>query len=433
MTLRDYLNAVACGLLAIFLALGVGLAQVSDRDAVKRRALALAQAGNYAEARADLERLVSERPDDRVARKLLARVLIAAGATSDAASHLETLVRTDDTDAEAWSLLGRLHQDAQRFGTAAHALERAVRLDADDTAALTALANAHVGIGRLDLADATFARAIRTNGRRSKPTAEPHASYAIFLLRVNRRQEAEAQTRRAAAIDPAHPLVKDALRALERRPAGVMPPAPGQTLPAPRFIDIAAEAGIAFTLQNSPTPEKHQIETMPGGLAVLDYDRDGFMDIYFTNGGKSPSLQRPGPEYWNRLYKNLGNGHFADVTEPAGVQGDGYMMGAAAADFDNDGFPDLFVAGVGRNILYRNLGNGTFRDVTADARLTSTHQKVRTDVEHPRRLAGLRSRWLARSVHRELLRVGSRSRAVLRRESARLAHVLPSEALRAAA
>jgi len=80
MTLRADLNDVACGLLAIFLALGVGLAQVSDPDAVKRRALALAQAGNYAEARTDLERLVSERPNDRLARKLLARVLIAAGA-----------------------------------------------------------------------------------------------------------------------------------------------------------------------------------------------------------------------------------------------------------------------------------------------------------------------------------------------------------------
>jgi enediyne biosynthesis protein E4 len=373
--LRDYLNDLACGSLAIFLALGVGLAQVSNPDAVKRRALALAQAGEYAEARADLERLVSERPDDRLARKLLARVLIAANAPSDAAPHLERLVRTDDTDAEAWSLLGRLHQDAQRFGAAAHALERAVRLDASDTAALTALANAYVGIGRIDMADVTFARAIRTNGRRSKPTAEPHASYAIFLLRVNRRQEAEAQTRRAAAIDSSHPLLKDALRALERRPPVMTPPSPDETLPAPRFVDIAGEAGIAFRLQNSSTPEKHQIETMPGGVAVLDYDRDGLMDIYFTNGARSPSLQRSGRDHWNRLYKNLGNARFADVTERAGVQGDGYMMGAAAADFDNDGFPDLFVAGVGLNILYRNLGNGTFRDVTADARLTSRHPK----------------------------------------------------------
>jgi tetratricopeptide (TPR) repeat protein len=387
------------GSLAIVLAFGVALAQVPDPDAVKRRALALAQAGDHAQARADLERLVSERPDDRLARKLLARVLIAVNAGSDAAAHLERLVRTDGTDAEAWSLLGRLHQDAQRFGAASEALERAVRLDASDVPALTALANAYVGLGRIEMADAAFARAVRTNGRRSKPAAEPHASYAVFLLRVNRREEAEAQTRRAAAIDPAHPLVKDAQRALERRAAAMTPRAPNERLPArgshaaaalgtpashpnagaalgapaPRFVDIAAQAGVAFRLQNSPTPQKHQIETMPGGVAVLDYDGDGLMDVYFTNGAASPSLRRSGPDHWNRLYRNLGNGRFADVTGHAGVQGDGYMMGAAAADFDNDGFPDLFVAGVGRSILYHNLGNGTFRDVTADARLSSPH------------------------------------------------------------
>jgi tetratricopeptide (TPR) repeat protein len=387
----------SASLAVVVIAIGVAMAQVSDPEAIKRRALALAQAGNHAQARADLERLVSERPDDRLARKLLARVLIAVDATSEAASHLERLVRTDGSDAEAWSLLGRLHQDAQRFGVAARALERAVRLDASDVAALTSLANAYVGLGRVESADATFARAIRMNGRRSKPGAEPHASYAVFLLRVNRRDEAEAQTRRAAAIDPAHPLVRSALRALERRAAVVTPRAPDEPLPAgaskaaaalaaghpnaaaalgtpaPRFVDIAAQAGVAFRLQNSPTPEKHQIETMPGGVAVLDYDGDGLMDIYFTNGAASPSLRRSGPGHWNRLYRNLGNGRFADVTERAGVQGDGYMMGAAAADFDNDGFPDLFVAGVGRSILYRNLGNGTFRDVTAGAGLSSTH------------------------------------------------------------
>ena len=114
---------------------------------------------------------------------------------------------------------------------------------------------------------------------------------------------------------------------------------------------------------------------MPGGVAVLDYDRDGLMDIYFTNAARSPSLRRTGPEHWNRLYRNLGNSRFADVTEQAGVRGDGYMMGAAAADFDNDGFPDLFVAGVGRNILYRNLGNGTFHDVTAEAQVSRPHPK----------------------------------------------------------
>jgi tetratricopeptide (TPR) repeat protein len=183
-------------------------------------------------------------------------VLIAVNAGSEAAAHLERLVRTDGTDAEAWSLLGRLHQDAQRFGAAAEALERAVRLDTSDVPALTALANAYVGLGRIEMADAAFARAVRTNGRRSKPAAEPHASYAVFLLRVNRREEAEAQTRRAAAIDPAHPLVRDAQRALERRRLAGTAQAPNETrpaghpnagaalgTPAPRFVDIAAEAG----------------------------------------------------------------------------------------------------------------------------------------------------------------------------------------------
>jgi enediyne biosynthesis protein E4 len=363
------------GSLVVLLAFGMAIAQVSDPDAVKRRALALAQAGDYAQARADLERLLSERPDDVQIRKLLARILIAVRATSEAAAHLEYAVAANPADAEALSLLGRLHQDAQRFGPAAQALTRAVRLDPADVQALTALANAYVGLGRIEDADATFARAVKANALRPKPDAESHASYAIFLLRVNRGGDAEVQASRAAAIDPEHALVREARRALERRPIAAARATPDEILPPPRFVDIAAAAGVRFHLQHSPTAEKHQIETMPGGVAVLDYDRDGLMDIYFTNGASSPSLRRAGPQHWNRLYRNLGDSRFVDVTEHAGVQGDGYMMGAAAADFDNDGFPDLFVAGVGRNILYRNLGNGLFDDVTVAARMSIPHPK----------------------------------------------------------
>src|SRR5687768_12894383 len=132
------------GLLAVLFACGIALAQVSDPGAVRRRALELAQAGNYAEARADLERLLSETPHDLNTRKLLARVLIAAGATAEAAEHLERAVTTEPADPEGWSLLGRLHQDAQRYTLAAEALTRAVRLDPADVPALTALANAYV-------------------------------------------------------------------------------------------------------------------------------------------------------------------------------------------------------------------------------------------------------------------------------------------------
>ncbi len=98
------------------------------------------------------------------------------------------------------------------------------------------------------------------------------------------------------------------------------------------------------------------IETMPGGIAVFDYDGDGRPDIYFTNGADIPSLEKSSPKYWNRLYRNEGNWKFRDVTEQAGVAGAGYSMGAAVGDYDNDGHPDLFVAGVNRNMLYRNRG-----------------------------------------------------------------------------
>ncbi|MCS7026329.1 MAG: CRTAC1 family protein [Bryobacteraceae bacterium] len=120
-------------------------------------------------------------------------------------------------------------------------------------------------------------------------------------------------------------------------------------------------------LHHSPTPEKHQIETMPGGVAALDFDNDGWTDVFFTNGAAAGSLRKTGPQFWNRLYRNRGGGKFEDVTERAGLQGEGYSMGAAAGDFDGDGFIDLFVAGVERNLLYRNRGDGTFEDVTRKA------------------------------------------------------------------
>src|SRR6185369_212054 len=138
-----------------------------------------------------------------------------------------------------------------------------------------------------------------------------------------------------------------------------------------RFHDVTADSGISFVLENNPTDRKHLIETMPGGIAVFDFDGDGRPDIYFTNGAELPSLEKSAAKYWNRLYRNEGGWKFTDVTEQAGVAGAGYSMGAAVADYDNDGRPDLFVAGVNRNLLYRNLGGGRFEDVTAKAGIRS--------------------------------------------------------------
>jgi hypothetical protein len=132
-----------------------------------------------------------------------------------------------------------------------------------------------------------------------------------------------------------------------------------------QFEDVAPAAGIAFAVENHVTPERHMIETMAGGVAAFDFDSDGLTDIFFTNGAEIPALRKTSPKYHNRLYRNRGNWKFEDVTAKAGVAGDGYSMGAAVADFNNDGHSDLFVAGVNHNILYRNRGDGTFEDVTA--------------------------------------------------------------------
>ena len=140
--------------------------------------------------------------------------------------------------------------------------------------------------------------------------------------------------------------------------------------PRIRLEDVAREAGLDFVLENSPTPRKHLIETMPGGVAVFDYDGDGRLDVFFTNGAAIPSLEKDEPRYWNRLFRNEGGMKFRDVTEAAGLRGAGYAMAAAVGDYDNDGDADLFVGGVHRQALYRNTG-GRFEEVAAKAGVAS--------------------------------------------------------------
>jgi hypothetical protein len=134
-----------------------------------------------------------------------------------------------------------------------------------------------------------------------------------------------------------------------------------------RFEDLVGKSGIQFRLINSVSAQRYSIETMLGGVALFDYNNDGLLDIFLTNGAEIPSLEKSDPSYWNRLYRNNGDGTFTDVTVQAGLQGVGYSMGVAAGDYDNDGFVDLYVAGVNRNQLLHNNGDGTFTDVTDKA------------------------------------------------------------------
>jgi hypothetical protein len=131
------------------------------------------------------------------------------------------------------------------------------------------------------------------------------------------------------------------------------------------------KAILPFQLENSPTDGKYLPETMAGGLAAFDFNNDGRPDLFFTNGAELPSMQKTSAKYWNRLLRNDGDGKFTDVTAESGLSGTGFSIGAAAADFDDDGLVDLFVTGVGGNHLYRNLGAGKFEDVTGRAGLES--------------------------------------------------------------
>ena len=132
---------------------------------------------------------------------------------------------------------------------------------------------------------------------------------------------------------------------------------------------------IPFSLDSSESPQRHSPETMAGGVGVFDYDNDGNLDIFFTNGADIDTLKKTSPKFWNRLFHNNGDGTFTEVTEKAGLAGTGYDTGVAIGDFDNDGFDDIFLGGVHRNTLYHNNGDGTFTDVTQKAGLNRSDTK----------------------------------------------------------
>ena len=149
-------------------------------------------------------------------------------------------------------------------------------------------------------------------------------------------------------------------------------------LPFPSLADsnypfeevLPAKSGIRWTHTSGKSQERFLPETTGPGCAFLDYDNDGWMDIYLVNSGKC-DFYDPNPPLRNALYRNNRDGSFTDVTEKAGVPGGGYGQGVAVGDYDGDGFPDLYVTQYGKSILYHNNGDGTFTDVTEKAGLAA--------------------------------------------------------------
>ena len=150
-----------------------------------------------------------------------------------------------------------------------------------------------------------------------------------------------------ARLDATVPGLGSHQAAQPRRPAPARESA-NKIVPAAaaiQFENVIEQSKIKFKLKNSVSPQRYTFETMAGGVAVFDYNNDGLLDIFFTNGAAIPSLEKSDASYSNRLFRNNGDGTFTDVTEKAGLQGIGYSMGVATGDYDNDGFVDLYITG----------------------------------------------------------------------------------------
>ncbi len=301
-------------------------------------------------------------------------------------------IQLDPMHADAHTQLGMIFEAQQEFASALVNYERSIELNREQRRSL-ALPMVKAGqllskLGRMSEALDQLTSAENVD----QASSEIHLERARVLERLGRNSEAESEYEQAVAID-GNALARSHLERIRsgvaagktvagsRTPSGAgragassrqeiaQPPTTSRDVKSILFRNSAGQAGLSFVLKNSASARKYQVETMPGGVAVLDYDNDGWLDIYFVNGAELPSMKKSSSQYWNRLFRNNRDGSFTDVTAEAGVAGEGYSIGVAVSDYDNDGDQDIFVAGVNRNILFQNRGDGTFRDVTASAGL----------------------------------------------------------------
>jgi tetratricopeptide (TPR) repeat protein len=337
--------------------------------------------GRWADAADHYERAVTLRPDHAPSHVGLGVAAANLGRYRRAVDELEAAVRLQPENGEALAALGAVYGNLDRWPDALAAFQKAVARQPDDAATQYQLGRAYARLGRPAEARGAFLQALSV-----KPD-DVGARFNLGLACVDLGLTAEAVAAFEAVLrrDPDHTSARYNLgHALGRGadvPVSPTAPAtarlddPSRPRPASPFTDVTAASGIAFVHANSPTARKYLIETMAGGVALLDFDGDGWLDVFFTNGARLSDPMLPGAEpdkseavFANRLYRNRGHGTFTDATEAAGLaRARGYGMGVAVGDYDNDGDADLYVTNYGTNILYRNEGNGRFADVTARA------------------------------------------------------------------
>jgi thioredoxin-like negative regulator of GroEL len=392
------------------------------------RAYLATRYGRYTEARDWLDRCQARHPDEPLLPRARLQWALAAGEPEDARHALAQIPAESVDAAERWSLLAWFAARRRDVQAERSALENLIAIEPGHTPALDRLATFALQAGDPEQAAALRRRqeeALRDKERYRRlliadpnpiPRDELHER-ARLAERLGRRFEAQGWLTLALERNSADQAARDALDRLAHHARTTAPPTPpwallldlpgdsdhptsaatttetpragrGSPDPAERptgglparrpdrsllaFRDDASIVGLRFTYQNGESPQ-HQIpETIGGGVAVLDYDGDGWLDVYLVQGGTFPPGSDPsGPEPGDRLFHNRGDGTFEDATECAGIAriGRGYGFGVATGDYDNDGRADLFVTRFGSYLLLRNRGDGTFEDATERAGL----------------------------------------------------------------
>jgi tetratricopeptide (TPR) repeat protein len=295
-------------------------------------------------------------PDNRTANYQLAQLLVRQGEAEAAKPFEERTARLSELQKALFQIFAN-RNDYRALQSQAQVLREAARLTEELGRLWEAQRWYHViaGLGVVDTVE-----------NHSSPRAEVERDRLAQMLKSDS-PRVMPQANPVQRIDlSSYPLPALDWPAFDERPES-------KTAGAARFSDMAIAAGIEFSYYNGHAAGKKGMpihEVTGGGAAVIDFDGDRWPDIHFTQGGDWPAGQKPG-ERLDRLYRNLGNGRFQDVTGRAEVGDDRYSQGAACADFDSDGFPDLYIANLGKNRLYRNNGDGTFSDVSQQAGLAA--------------------------------------------------------------
>lgn len=325
------------------------LAQVAN---LRQEATRLYGERRFADAARVVEQLLVEQPGDREARLLLGLSWQQANELAKAELVLAELANREREWPNARYALARLLYMRGQFDASIAEARAAGTLGEPKARVENLIGRVNDERGRLEEALTNFRAAIAAD----RKFAAPLAGEASVLYKLGRYAEAKSSAEAALRIDPKDEEARRVSEQIRRAPAET----PVGEAPVISFTDAANN--ITFKLDHNPLPEKILASTMAGGLAVFDYDNDGKLDIFFTNGADVLTLVKDHPRHSNRLYKNHGEWTFEDMTKEARLEGEGFSIGAAAGDFDNDGWVDLFVAGAGRNSLYRN-NKGVFEKV----------------------------------------------------------------------